>query len=200
MRLAKTFTLGVLMLLLSCATAWSSPISIGGLDFSQINAAGTGTPGSVDLYMQNNTLPGFGAGVTDALTFSNVTLTVNGGTAVTLNDMVPGDLEIYSLITGFLIPDNITSFVFSATIGSAPLVLTLTDGTQELFSQNIGASYVAPAGQTLNTAFDATGTTFGATFDIFAVPEPASAVPEPGTLVLLGLGLGGAWLAKRRRG
>lgn len=188
----KTITgilFSLLVLLTTCATSWS--YTVGAIELTNTLPSDplNGGPGGDQLLIFNYT-GGTGGDLLDPLVFSNVILKING-TQTALNDIAVGGFGTYPADGLTYIPTtSITSLFFSANLGTAPLTVNLAIGGTDLISPFVTYSY---NGLALDSSNDPV-------FILEASPiSGTSTVPEPGTLLLLGAGLGGLLIAKRRR-
>jgi hypothetical protein len=150
----------------------------GGSDeFDLLNATGTGAPSN---------------GTTTGLTFSGLSLSINGGSAQTIAGTFGAGS--FAEILGGLALDSITSFTLTGNISPTEV---LFNGVMEMISGTFTVSY---SGEALNTAGSCQTSGSGCPeFDIDVTGTPVSTVPEPATLTLYGSGLCFvAWLRRRR--
>jgi len=146
-------------------------------EFDLLNATGTGAPSN---------------GTTTGLTFSGLTLSINGGSAQSIAGTFGAGS--FTELLGGLALDSITSFTLSGNLSPTEV---LFNGVMEIISGTFSVSY---SGTALNTAGSCqTNLTGCPEFDIDVTGTPVSTVPEPATLTLYGSGLCFvAWLRRRR--
>jgi hypothetical protein len=181
-------TLLLLLFLFASTAVFGDTILIGSLDL--INDVPG--PGGVDELDLTN-ITGTGApsnGTTTPVTLQNMTLSINGGTAVSLANLGAGLTEV---IASNLAQDSITSFMLT---GSLTPSMVLVNGVLEQIITTFTVSYSGPALSTDGSC--QTNGTGCPHFDVTTTSEVVT-VPEPATLTLYGSGLClVGWLRRRR--
>jgi len=190
MRFARLTTLPiapliVLMLLLASTAALGSPIVVGSLDL--INVV-PGPSGQDQLILTNITGPGAPSTSTiTPLTFTGMTLSINGATAVAVTDLSAGT---FAVIADSLLQGSITSFVLEGSLNPTSVEF---GGTTQPIVPSFTVSY---SGGALDTSGSCE--TDGTGCPHFDVTTSVSGVPEPAALSLCGSAFGlFAWFRRR---
>ena len=181
-------TLLLLLFLFASTAVFADTILIGSLDlYNDIPGPG----GQDELDLTNITGPGAPSnGTVTPVTFTGMTLSINGGSAVSLADLGAGLTEV---IASNLLQTSITSFMLT---GSLTPTQVLVNGVLETIVTTFTVSYNGPALDTSGSC--ETSGTGCPHFDVTTTSEIVP-VPEPATLTLYGSGLCFvAWLRRRR--
>ncbi len=154
--------------------------------------SGVPIAGQEDVVIFNMTGPSqgcstaLGTPICTAVTFDNVTLTVNGTDTLNLGDIAPGMTETYTFSNGTFVDGSIMSLALAVTLSTTSL------------SDDLGNTYTVDAGISLSgLPVDGTYADIAASLaQMTNVPEPAYA---PVMCFLLACGTVWAWVRSKNR-
>jgi hypothetical protein len=195
-----TLLLLLLVLLLASTAAFAqSTILIGQLYLDNTTPGSGGSPGVDQFDLLNLTGTAGGQGITTDVTFSNMTLSINGGTAVSVASLPGSDISPlygFETIASGLADGTITSFVLT---GSLSPIQVVVNGITEMIAGTFTVSYSNSESPLTTSGSCQSSGTGCPEWDIDVTETPVSSVPEPATLTLYGSGLCFvAWLRRRR--
>lgn len=168
----------LLAFLVASTAAWADTVVVGTLDLFN-----NGTLDTLQLTNTTGQTPAPTNTVADALTFSNLSLTINGHSVSFDTTQEPVTAPYGTLDFGDLFaPGSINSLALTGN-WSGPTTVTV-NGVQETLLPGFSASYSGP------------GLAEGASINVLAQTQPTVSAPEPAVMSLFGFA---AWFLRRRR-